>query len=309
LTKYQLPLPPSNVLELSLWDALEEFLMALRSSGASEKTVKAYRAGISDFIKFCGRNYVKEVTVNDVIRWRLSRLREGFDKSVKDDVKARQLTLHYYSLYVRSFLKWLGFKDEVSIVRAPRRRSITTLSDNEVIKLLNASRDILDLLIICLLIETGLRAQELLSLTIDDINLENKEIYVRSGKYGEERVVFIGPLTEKVLSKYLESFNSSDSRLIPLTYSGLYKRLKTLARRAGLDPKKVRPHILRHTFATEALKRGLALPALQVILGHKDIKTTQVYLHLLKEDVKKLYMNIFSKQPTSIVSKELTQTT
>jgi integrase/recombinase XerD len=281
--------------------------MALRSSGASEKTVKAYRAGISDFIKFCGKGFVKEVTVNDVIKWRLSRLREGFDRSVKDDVKARQLTLHYYSLYVRSFLKWLGLKDEVSIVKAPRRRSITTLSDNEVVKLLNASRDLLDLLIICLLIETGLRAQELLSLTIDDIDLEGREIYVRSGKYGEERVVFIGPLTERVLSKYLEGFNSSDGRLIPLTYSGLYKRLKTLAKRAGLDPKKVRPHILRHTFATEALKKGLALPALQAILGHKDIKTTQVYLHLLKEDIKKLYMNIFSKQPT--LGKELTQTT
>jgi integrase/recombinase XerD len=304
LTKYQLPPPPTNISELSLWDALEEFLMALRSSGASEKTIKAYRAGISDFIKFCGKGFVKEVTVNDVIKWRLSRLREGFDRSVKDDVKARQLTLHYYSLYVRSFLKWLGLKDEVSIVKAPRRRSITTLSDNEVVKLLNASRDLLDLLIICLLIETGLRAQELLSLTIDDIDLESKEIYVRSGKYGEERVVFIGPLTERVLSKYLEGFNSSDGRLIPLTYSGLYKRLKTLAKRAGLDPKKVRPHILRHTFATEALKKGLALPALQAILGHKDIKTTQVYLHLLKEDIKKLYMNIFSKQPT--LGKELT---
>lgn len=294
MTRYELPPPPEGISELSVWDALEEFLLSLRSSGISEKTIKSYRIGISDFLKFCDKRYVKELSVNDVIKWRLTRLKSGFSRSVRKDSKATQLTLHYYSLYVRAFLKWLGFKEEVSVVKAPRRRVVATLSEGEVAKLINSSRDIVDLLIICLLIETGLRAQELLSLTINDIDLTNKEIYVRLGKYGEERVVFIGPLTEEVLRKYLEVHY--EDKLIPLTYSGLYKRLKTLAKRAGVDPRKVRPHILRHTFATEALKRGLALPALQRILGHRDIKTTQIYLHLLKEDVKRLYMNVFSKQ-------------
>ncbi|MEM0361800.1 MAG: tyrosine-type recombinase/integrase [Sulfolobales archaeon] len=303
MTRYQLPPPSDSISELSVWDALEEFLLSLRSSGVSEKTIKSYRAGISDFLKFCGKQYVKEISVNDVIKWRLARLKNGFNRSVRGDSKATQLTLHYYSLYVRAFLKWLGFKDEISVVKAPRRRVVSTLTENEVAKLLNASRDILDLLIICMLIETGLRAQELLSLTVNDVDLVNKEIYVRLGKYGEERVVFIGPLTEEVLRKYLEGY--SGDRLIPLTYSGLYKRLKTLAKIAGVDPKKVRPHILRHTFATEALRRGLALPALQRILGHRDIKTTQIYLHLLKEDVKKLYMNVFARR----LSNDLNTTT
>jgi len=292
LVRSSLPPPPDGVKELNVWDALEEFLTALRASGISEKTVKAYRAGISDFLKFCGKNRVSELSVNDVLKWRVFRLKNGFQRSSKDS-KARQLTLHYYSLYVRSFLKWLGFGNDVSVVRAPRGRVVQALSEAEVLKLLEASRDLLDLLIVCLLFETGLRAQELLSLTVNDVDLINKEIYVRSGKYGEERVVFFGQLTEAVLSRYLETL--SDERLIPLTYSGLYKRLKTLAKRAGLDPKKVRPHVLRHTFATEALKRGLVLPALQRLLGHRDIKTTQVYLHLLKEDIKKLYMEVFSK--------------
>ncbi|MEM1982496.1 MAG: tyrosine-type recombinase/integrase [Sulfolobales archaeon] len=293
MTRYELPPPSDGISELSVWDALEEFLLSLKSSGVSDKTIKSYRIGVSDFLKFCGKQYVKELSAGDVVKWRLTRLKNGFSKSVRKDSKATQLTLHYYSLYVRTFLKWLGFRDEISVVKAPRRRFISTLTENEVAKLINASRDIIDLIIICLLIETGLRAQELLSLTIDDIDLPNKEIYVRLGKYGEERIVFIGPLTEEVLKKYLE--NHEGGKLIPLTYSGLYKRLKTLAKIAGVDPKKVRPHILRHTFATEALKRGLALPALQRILGHRDIKTTQIYLHLLKEDVKRLYMNVFAK--------------
>lgn len=149
MTRYQLPPPPEGISELSVWDALEEFLLNLRSSGVSEKTIKPYKVGISDFLKFCGKQYVKELNINDVIKWRLARLKSGFSRSVRGDSKATQLTLHYYSLYVRAFLKWLGLKDEVSIVKAPRRRVVATLTENEVVKLLNASRDVLDLLIIC----------------------------------------------------------------------------------------------------------------------------------------------------------------
>ena len=86
---------------------------------------------------------------------------------------------------------------------------------------------------------------------------------------------------------------SPRSRVVPLTYQALYKRVKRLAERAGLDPERVRPHVLRHTFATEALRRGMSLPALQRLLGHSDIKITERYLHLVTEDVEREYRRIF----------------
>ncbi len=293
MVKFELPPPPEDISDYTVWEALDEFLVALQSAGASEKTVKAYRAGISDFLKFTGKEYIRELSVKDYIKWRLERLRKGFLRSWSRDRRKIQTTLHYYSLFVRSFLKWLGIADKLPIVKKPRTRSrITTLTSKEVLKLLEASRDVIDLLIVSLLIETGLRAQELLSIRASDVDLENNEIIVRNAKYGEERIVFFGPLSKTVLKHYLSSLGPDD-RLVPLSYSGLYKRLKTLAKRAGIDPKKVRPHVLRHTFATEALRRGMNLPVLQALLGHKDIKTTQVYIHLLKEDLRREYLRVF----------------
>ncbi len=293
MVKFDLLPPPEDIRDWNVWDALEEFLVSLAASGASDKTLKAYRAGISDFLKFAGKELVKELSHKDFTAWRIKRLKEGFPRGSKDRRKA-QMTLHYYSLYVRAFLQWLGVMSKVPAVSRPRgRKVIETLTPREIWSLIDASRDVLDVLIVAMLFETGLRAQELLSITVDDVNVEKGEIVVRGAKYGEERVVFFGPLTGKVLKEYVKGLRKGD-RLIPLSYSGLYKRLKTLAKRAGVDPSKVRPHVLRHTFATEALRRGVNLMALQELLGHKDIKTTQTYLHLLKEDIKREYLRAFA---------------
>ncbi|PUA33463.1 MAG: hypothetical protein B7O98_03340 [Zestosphaera tikiterensis] len=300
MVRFELPEAPEEVREESLWKALEVFLTYLEGTGASPKTVKAYKHGIKDFIKFINKEKVKDLTPEDFNKWKLERLRSGFIKGSKDKRRI-QTTLHYYSLYVRSFLSWLGIVKKAPAVARPKgKKVIQALSNEEIYKMLNASRDILDLLILALMFETGLRAQELLSLNVEDINLSTKEILVKNAKFGEERIVFFGSLSEKVLKEYLSRYGVNQGKLINISYNGLYKRLKTLAKKAGVDPAKVRPHILRHTFATEALRRGVNIIALQALLGHKDLKTTQVYLHLLKEDLKKLYEAAFNYTPQTL---------
>jgi len=285
---------PDYVSSLPIGEAIEEFVMALELAGASRSTIRAYRAALKDFMEFIGGDReCGSVDSRSFVGWMLTRRRRGFSRE-KSDGRGRGVTLHYYSMFVRRFLEWCGV--EVKAPRVPRPRGgvsgVLTWADIE--RLLNAARDLLDVVIVSLLSEAGLRSAELLSLRVGDIDLSSGEVVVRRGKYGKSRVVFLGPRSRGVVSRYVELRGlGPDDRLVPLSYQGLYKRLKGLARRAGLPVENVRPHVLRHTFATEALRRGMSLPVLQRLLGHSDIKVTQVYLHLVKEDLRREYERVF----------------
>ena len=296
MVRFDLPPPPPGLLEKSNREILEAFLAALAAAGASEKTVKAYRAAISDFLEYIGDKPLREVSSSDVAGWVYERLSRGVKRPREEDGRARRVTMHYYTLFLRGFFEWLKLDVKVPVVRKPRRGRVEALRAEDVYRLIMAARDPLDLLIVALLFETGLRAQEAVGLRWRDIDFSKREIRVRNAKYGEERIVLYGQLTEQALQLILATRppRSPDESVLGISYSGLYKRLKTLAKRAGLDPEKVRPHVLRHTFATEALRRGVPLPVVQRLLGHHDIKVTQVYLHILDEDVRRAYQAAFN---------------
>ncbi|MCE4610700.1 MAG: tyrosine-type recombinase/integrase [Desulfurococcales archaeon] len=284
---FTLPPPPRGVEGLSLSDAVNLFLHYLEASGANPKTVKVYRAALRSFEEFAGSERpVGSLGREDYVAWSALISR----KVARGEVS--RATAHYYTIMVRKFFKWLGLGEDLSALPLGPRRFKGVLSWRDVEALLAASKDLYDALIVALLAETGMRASEMLSLTFEDVDLSRGVARVR-GKYGKERIVVLGPMSRMLLAE-AAALSGGRGRVIPLSYKAVYKRLKKLAERAGVDPKRVRPHVLRHTFATEALRRGMSLSALQKILGHSSLRITQLYLHLSDEDVVREYNRAFS---------------
>jgi integrase/recombinase XerD len=278
-----------DILELDNEEIIELFLETLEASGASRDTIKAYRSALKDFNRFLNGKPFRNVKITDIIRWRNYHLKTGFTRPRSNSREEQRTTLHYYNMFVRRFLRWLGIRIHVPNVKKPPRK-ISYLSDDEIRRICAAAKNPLDKLILDLLLDTGLRSKELLNIRVKDIDFNNATIRVTRAKYGKERQVIVTPTTLLELKAWIE-LNSlkNDDRIIPLTYSGLYKRIKRLAGKAGINPQKVHPHLFRHTFATMALRKGMSIASLQRLMGHSDIKTTQIYTHLTIEDIRKEY--------------------
>lgn len=152
-----------------------------------------------------------------------------------------------------------------------------------------------------LLFSTGIRVSEIASLKTSDLNLSKNEILIL-GKGNKERIVIIGNKAKKIVKHYISQLrptllgksNKRTSHVFlnykgtPLTTRSIQRSIKNLALKCGIE-KEVTPHMLRHTFATELLNGGADLRAVQELLGHSDLSTTQIYTHVSKEKLKEVF--------------------
>jgi integrase/recombinase XerD len=191
------------------------------------------------------------------------------------------------------------------------------LSIEEVSRLFEAARDaakkagehraeyLRALRLVCLLealYATGLRVSELIALPAAAARAEGGTIIVR-GKGGKERLVPLGQAAQKAMRDYrkllIEAKIGETRWLFPsfgdsghITRQHVARELKELASAAGIDPRKMSPHVLRHAFASHLLANGADLRVVQALLGHADVSTTQIYTHLLDERLKSLVRDL-----------------
>ena len=301
-----------NILELK-----QQFLEYIEiEKGRSPKTVRNYNHYLSRFISQMKIKTAEDVTSPVVREFRLWLNRQdNFRKEERGTLKKK--TQNYYLIALRAFLKFLakrGVKsmppEQIELAKVGERH-IDLISGDELNRLLSAPdgkdlRSLRDKAILELLFSTGLRVSELCSLT-RDMDFDADSFSVR-GKGEKIRVVFISDEARRSVKAYLakradvddalfirlnrEASKESNLRLDPRSVQRI---VKYWAIKAGIS-KKVTPHVVRHSFATDLLHNGADLRAVQLLLGHSNISTTQIYTHVADSELKRIHQQFHNKK-------------
>jgi integrase/recombinase XerD len=289
---------------------VESFLdMMSAERGASANTLAAYRRDILDFAGECARGgrMLKNAT-QETLRAHLARLAAAALKPSSQARKLSALRRFYAFLYAEGMRK----DDPCGAVEAPRlSRSLPRiLTAREALRLVEAARAEAGerpeaarlLCIVEMLYASGLRVSELVSLPLAAVHGGARFVHVR-GKGGRERLAPIGAAARAALETYLQvrdaflplgKLGGAARYLFPsrgasghLTRRRCHQLLKEVAGKAGIDPERLSPHVLRHAFATHLVEGGADLRSVQTLLGHADIATTQIYTHVARDRLKK----------------------
>lgn len=281
----------------------------------STHTIKNYNHYLSRFADWSKISNPKDIDLDLVRKYRiyLNRLVQENGKPLK------KITQNYHVVALRAFLKYLAKRDikamaaeKIELQKTPDR-SVEFLSLEELKKLLSQPdtskmTGLRDKAILEILFSTGLRISELVALNKTQINPDKDEFSVR-GKGDKVRVVFLSKAAQYWLKKYLYKRSDHQTPLFinisqtedpqnlnkgRLTARSIQRKIKRYALLAGIT-KKVTPHTLRHSFATDLLNNNANIRSVQAMLGHANLSTTQIYTHVTNQELKKIHHKYHDK--------------
>lgn len=283
-----------------------EFLEYLEiEKGRSVKTVENYDRYLTRYLAFSKITSPSKITEQSVREFRIHLNRQAGTSGTM-----KHKTQNYYMISLRAFLKFLRKRGIESL--NPERielakigaRDLDLISSQELDRLMSGPKgdslsSLRDKAILELFFSTGLRVSELASIN-RDIDLSRDEYSIR-GKGEKIRVVFLSPEAKAAIKKYLDKRGDIDEALfiqmgkasknakeLRLTPRSIERLVKKYAIKAGIT-RKVTPHVLRHSFATDLLENGADLRSVQALLGHANIATTQVYTHITDKHLREVH--------------------
>ena len=310
---------------MDIYDLINDFLEHLEiEAGRSKKTIDNYRLYLERFVEISQEILNKdEIKTTDITKELLRKYRLKLNRYGEEngDENLKVITQAYHLIALRGFLKYLARRDikslDPSLVELPKvvRKQVTFLHFDEVEDMLeqidtSTESGLRDRAIIELLYSGGLRVSELVGLNRDSINLDRREFMVR-GKGSKDRPIFISEACADRVRDYLDArsdslpalFLNNSRNLQAVDTSGDYRRItarsverivEKYARLAGIT-KHVSPHTLRHSFATDLLMNGADIRAVQSMLGHADISTTQIYTHVTDAHLREIHDKFHSE--------------
>ena len=305
---YQACIPPIN-------DLLAEYLQELEILGRSQKTITWYHDILVKFFASIGSHSATESVANIgkpelkvYILHLQQRVRWPNNKHIHDEKHMSPFSIAGHVRAIKAFWSWLAKQeyidqnpfDKFPVPKTPQH-IIKTLDAKDIRKLLNAvdrTNPVGERFygVLLLLIDTGARISEVVGIKLSDINLAQSTVKI-TGKGKKDREVPYSNMTRKTLLKYINDARKSlcaavDSEyLFPGRYGdhtsigSMQQALRRLAEKTGMD--KCYPHLLRHTFGTLFIANNGSSMILQQIMGHASLQTTEKYVHLKTEDLKK----------------------
>ncbi|MBM6613706.1 site-specific tyrosine recombinase XerD [Desemzia sp. RIT804] len=285
---------------------LEEYIRYLRiERGLAENTIESYNRDLKQYLDYLAKEELDDW--HKIDRYTIL----SFLQHLKQLKKSSATVIRMVSS-LRKFHQYLKQEQRSAIdpmlhIDTPKKAQILpkVLSMSEVEKIIEIPNvdevlGLRDRAILEVMYATGLRVSELTELKMDDLHLSLGLIQT-IGKGDKERIIPIGDLAIKWIENYLKysriKLEKPDKRSPylflnhhgrKLTRQGIWKNLKALVKKAGIE-KEVTPHTLRHSFATHLLENGADLRVVQELLGHSDISTTQIYTHITKQRMAKVY--------------------
>ena len=284
-------------------EMIEDYLIELEIRNYSANTIKTYRSIINNFYKFL-------LTQKNLYDERLVlRAFKRYIRYLKRERKVSQNYIYLVTVVVKKFFEFGGINILKEIKTPKRTKSLPkSLSEDEVHRLIHAmdkpdpnngsthhleASKLRNKVILAILYSTGLRVSELVNLRINSIDPGERTIRIR-GKGEKDRIVLFDDRTQRLIEDYLEK-RPQDSEYLFINRSGnhltpryIQMMIKDYAKAAGIK-KRVTPHKLRHSFATHLLKHGVDIRAIQQLLGHSNLSTTQIYTSVDMHTLKNVY--------------------
>ena len=272
---------------------LRSFLDSLYiEKGLSKNTVSSYKNDISSFSSWCDKEHLDLLNIIDLnLNNYISNL---FSIGLKSSSINRKISSikHFYLFLLKKKVIKNSPADEITTPKQEKYLP-TSMSEDEVESLLGSPKSSIkierrDKAMIEILYATGMRISELVNLKLTDIDF-NRSVLKVFGKGSKERLVPYGEKAAEALRIYLEDRKKLDSKDVFLSNRGtritrgaFWQRIKIYIKRENLKSS-ISPHTLRHAFATHLLNRGADLRSVQILLGHSDLSTTQIYTHIAKK--------------------------